>query len=74
MRVVIDTNIWISFLIGKALCGLEEHLNKKVRVVASDEQLQEIISVINRPKFNLSLGLIPRSLLRHSRESGNLQE
>ncbi|MGA1846344.1 putative toxin-antitoxin system toxin component, PIN family [Deferribacter abyssi] len=51
MRVVIDTNIWISFLIGKALWGLEKYLNKEIKIVTSDEQLQEIISVINRPKF-----------------------
>ncbi len=32
--------------------GLEKYLNKKVKVIISDEQLQEIISVIERPKFH----------------------
>ncbi len=32
IRVVIDTNIWISFLIGKTLSGLSEAImNDKVR-------------------------------------------
>ncbi len=26
-RVIIDTNIWISFLIGKHLAGLHRHIN-----------------------------------------------
>ena len=51
MRVVIDTNIWISFLIGKVLYGLEELLSKEIQVIISDEQLEEIISVLKRPKF-----------------------
>jgi putative PIN family toxin of toxin-antitoxin system len=51
LKVVIDTNIWISFLIGKALSGLEELLGEEIQVVVSDEQFKEIISVLKRPKF-----------------------
>ena len=57
MKVVIDTNIWISFLIGKALSGLEELLGEKIQVVVSDEQFKEIISVLKRPKFKKYFGL-----------------
>ena len=51
IKIVIDTNIWVSFLIGKALSGLEGLLLKKVKVMTSDEQINEIISVLKRPKF-----------------------
>ncbi len=51
IRIVIDTNIWISFLIGKTLSGLEKFLLKKVKVITSDEQIDEITSVLKRPKF-----------------------
>ncbi|GAB6139976.1 hypothetical protein JCM14076_07050 [Methylosoma difficile] len=38
VRVVIDTNIWISFLIGKSLIGLTDALvNNRVQVLFSDE-------------------------------------
>ena len=52
MKVVIDTNIWISFLIGKLLAGLDDYiLDGLLDVVISDEQLEEITTVLRRPKF-----------------------
>ena len=52
MKVVIDTNIWISFLIGKLLSNLVELiLNKQVKVISSNEQIAEIFSVITKPKL-----------------------
>ena len=52
-RVIIDTNIWISFLIGKHIQGLLELLDKHiVKVIFSKNQLEELIEVLNRPKFN----------------------
>jgi len=52
MKVVIDTNIWISFLIGKLLIGLEDYvLNRSIDIITTDEQLVEILAVIKRPKF-----------------------
>ncbi len=51
-RVVIDTNIWISFLIGKSLSGLVDYLNsERVRIVLSQFQIDELILVLARPKF-----------------------
>jgi putative PIN family toxin of toxin-antitoxin system len=52
MRAVIDTNIWISFLFGKLLSGLDDYvLDGLIEVVISDEQLEEITTVLKRPKF-----------------------
>lgn len=51
-RVVIDTNIWISFLIGKHLAGLHRHIDGgRVEVVTCEEQLRELIDVLNRPRI-----------------------
>jgi putative PIN family toxin of toxin-antitoxin system len=52
MRVVIDTNIWISFLIGKALGGLSEALiAERITILFSEELFAELIEVLQRPKF-----------------------
>lgn len=52
LRVVIDTNIWISFLIGKSLTGLSESLiSGQVIVLFSDALFRELIEVLKRPKF-----------------------
>jgi uncharacterized protein len=47
IRIVIDTNIWISFLIGKSLTGLTNRIiNNQLQVLFS-----ELIEVLKRPKF-----------------------
>jgi len=52
IRVVIDTNIWISFLIGKTLSGLSETIIKdNIRIIFSKELFDELIEVLQRPKF-----------------------
>jgi len=52
VKAVIDTNIWISFLIGRLLTGLEDYiLDNLLEIVISDEQLEEITTVLRRPKF-----------------------
>lgn len=52
LRVVIDTNIWISFLIGKTLAGLAEAIiADQVQVLFSDELFSELLAVLQRPKF-----------------------
>ncbi|MCH8069742.1 MAG: putative toxin-antitoxin system toxin component, PIN family [Candidatus Marinimicrobia bacterium] len=53
LRVAIDTNIWISFLIGKTLVGLDEKIaNDQVVILFSDELFNELIEVLHRPKFS----------------------
>ncbi|MBD3290750.1 putative toxin-antitoxin system toxin component, PIN family [candidate division KSB1 bacterium] len=52
IRVVIDTNIWISYLLGHKLSNLTEHIvNKNVKILFCDEQFTELLEVLNRQKF-----------------------
>jgi len=51
-RVVIDTNIFISFLIGKRLKELKNHIiDFKVRLIFCDQIIKEILKVTQRPKL-----------------------
>ena len=51
-RVIIDSNIWISFLIGKNLIGLQNHIDsQKLKIVTCNEQLVELSEVFKKPKF-----------------------
>ncbi len=53
MRVVIDTNVLVSSLIGKLLAGLKDYiLDGLIEVVTTDEQIEEIVTVLRRPKFS----------------------
>ena len=52
LRVVIDNNIWISFLIGKTLTGLSKNIiNGQILILFSDDLFSELIEVLKRPKF-----------------------
>jgi putative PIN family toxin of toxin-antitoxin system len=52
LRIVVDTNIWISFLIGQTLSGLANQISQdRVMVLFSKELFQELIAVLHRPKF-----------------------
>lgn len=52
MRIVIDTNVWISFLIGKSLAGLSDAiLSDRVTLLFSEELFAEMVEVLQRPKF-----------------------
>ena len=51
-RVIIDTNLWISFLITKDLKTLDSRVKTgKVKFIFSLELVEEFWSVANRPKF-----------------------
>ena len=51
-KVILDTNLWISFLISKKLNALDSLLNEgKIVLVFSDELIEEFVKVITRPKF-----------------------
>jgi putative PIN family toxin of toxin-antitoxin system len=53
VRAVIDTNIWIAFLIGKTLSGLREAILKdSIKILFSEELFVELIEVLRRPKFS----------------------
>lgn len=51
-RVIIDTNLWLSFLIGKRLHDLLDIVSRReVQLVMSPSLLAEVIEVASRPKF-----------------------
>ncbi len=51
-RVIIDSNIWISFLLSKEYLTLNELLfSKNVTLLYSDELVAEFIEVTRRDKF-----------------------
>jgi putative PIN family toxin of toxin-antitoxin system len=51
-KVILDTNLWISFLLTKNFDFLDNLLGKgNIRLVFSDELLSELIEVANRPKL-----------------------
>lgn len=51
-RIIVDTNLWISFLIRKDFRKLDEKIKQgKVTVVFSVELIDEFLTVADRPKF-----------------------
>ena len=51
-RVIIDTNLWISFLINKDYSKLDKILSDKLATLLySQELIDEFIDVAQRPKF-----------------------
>ena len=53
MKVVLDTNIWLSAIVwrGESTKIIEAAINKKIEIIISEEILSEIIDVLNRAKF-----------------------
>lgn len=53
MKVVIDTNIWISFLLGKSFRNLLDFIDENdIKVFTTEKQINELIKTINKPKIN----------------------
>ena len=53
MRIIIDTNLWISFTIGKRLSSLKSLLkNKRIEIYVCKELLSEYEDVVQRPKLD----------------------
>jgi len=51
-RIIIDTNLWVSFLLTKQFSFLDGLLeNWKIQLIFSHELLDEFMEVINRPKL-----------------------
>lgn len=51
-KVILDTNLWISFLISKRHSALDDLLfNGRIRFIFSEEQIEEFLTVGKRPKF-----------------------
>ncbi|MFN8347823.1 MAG: putative toxin-antitoxin system toxin component, PIN family [Spirosomataceae bacterium] len=52
IRIILDTNLWISFLISKRLRVINELFTREViTLIFSRELLDEFIEVAQRPKF-----------------------
>ena len=51
-KVILDTNLWVSFLISKDFNFLDNYVEKgKVKLIFSEELFNEFISVVERPKL-----------------------
>jgi uncharacterized protein len=51
-KIIIDSNIWISFLIGKSLQGLQNHIDSQnLKIITCNEQLMELSEVFKKPKL-----------------------
>lgn len=52
IKVIFDTNIWISYLIGKQLNKLSSALsNQKIQIVLTSQLKEELFEVTKHPKF-----------------------
>lgn len=52
IKVIFDTNIWISFLIGKRLSKIKAHIhNGNIIIVTSEQLIEEIRLVTSREKI-----------------------
>lgn len=52
IRIILDTNIWISFLITKSMKGIDRLIfNDKAVLLFSNESLTEFIDVTSREKL-----------------------
>jgi len=56
IRLVIDTIVWVSFLIGKTLSGLSKAIiDDRVTIFFSGEFISEVTEVLRHPKFQKAL-------------------
>jgi hypothetical protein len=52
IKIVIDTNVWISYLIGKSLKGLQNYIDDGIiQIYSCTEQIEELLEVFNKPKI-----------------------
>lgn len=53
MKIILDTNIWISFLLGKRLSILVDLFSRNdIKIYVSEELINELIQVVARSKFS----------------------
>jgi putative PIN family toxin of toxin-antitoxin system len=51
-KIIIDSNIWISFLIGKSLTRLQYYIDSQsIFIITCDEQIQELTTVFNHTRI-----------------------
>jgi putative PIN family toxin of toxin-antitoxin system len=53
LRIILDTNLWISYLISKRLRRIDDLFEESgVTLIFSEELMSEFLEVARRPKFN----------------------
>lgn len=58
MTIVLDTNLWVSMLLGMRVRGLRRHLyDPRIHVVTSSEQRAELTTTLSKPKLTTVLTL-----------------
>lgn len=56
LRIIVDTNLWISFLISKRIDRLQKLFNhSKIVLLFSEELLNELVEVSQKPKLQTFL-------------------
>ena len=51
IKVIFDTNVWISFLIGKRLSFIKNHIsNGQITIVTTEQLLEEIKEFTSRER------------------------
>lgn len=54
LRVIFDTNIWISYLIGKHLSQITDAIfTNRIQILYSDELMDELVTTLRRPKLQV---------------------
>ena len=52
VKVIFDTNVWISFLIGKRLAKIKQYISDgSITIITTEQLLTEIIMVTNLEKL-----------------------
>jgi putative PIN family toxin of toxin-antitoxin system len=52
-KVILDTNLWISFLISKKFSAIDSLINNgDILLIFSEESLEEFVTVARRPKIS----------------------
>jgi len=52
IKVIFDTNVWISFLIGKRLSFIKKYISSgEITIIITEQLLNEIKEVTNRKKL-----------------------
>ena len=51
-KVIFDTNVWISFLIGRRLANIKQYISDgRITIITTEQLLIEIKIVTNREKL-----------------------
>jgi putative PIN family toxin of toxin-antitoxin system len=59
MRVVLDTNVFVSAMLGGALAAVIEHWQAgRFTLIVTDEIVGEYLAVLRRPKFGLPTDVV----------------